>query len=96
MKPILVSFIIASFTTAALAQSAGTTLSMTCAAARRSVEVQGAAVLRTGAMTYDRYVRDGRFCERQETAQPAWVRTADTARCHVGAVCRSIDIDNGR
>jgi hypothetical protein len=69
---------------------------MTCAQARRIVASQGAAVLRTGPATYDRYVRDGSFCALQETARPAWVRTADVAQCPVGGVCRSVEIDNGR
>jgi len=96
MKPVLVSIAVIGFASGAMAQSGATTLTMTCAAARRIVAAQGAAVLRTGPMTYDRYVRDSSFCERQETTQPAWVRTADTAQCLVGGLCRSTDIDNGR
>ncbi|MEE1609814.1 hypothetical protein [Microvirga sp. CF3016] len=96
MKPLLVSVAIAGFATGSLAQSGPTTLGMTCAQARGIVASRGAAVLRTGPATYDRYVRDGSFCALQETARPAWVRTADVAQCPVGGVCRSVDIDNGR
>ena len=96
MRPLLVSVVIAGFATGALAQSGPTTLAMTCAQARGIVASQGAAVLRTGPTTYDRYVRDARFCALQETVHPAWVRTADTVQCPVGGVCRSVDIDNGR
>jgi hypothetical protein len=84
------------FSTCAAAQSGSTTLAMTCAQARRIVIAEGAAVLRTGPMTYDRYVRDSSFCAFQETTQLAWVRTADVIQCPIGAVCRSLDIDNGR
>jgi hypothetical protein len=96
MRPLLVSTAVAGFVTGASAQSGSTTLAMTCAQARGIVASQGAAVLRTGPATYDRYVRDGNFCAFQETARPAWVRTADVAQCPVGGVCRSIEIDNGR
>ena len=96
MKPLLVSVAIAGFATGALAQPGATTPAMTCAQARGIVASQGAAVLRTGPTTYDRYVRDGSFCALQETARPAWVRTADVAQCPIGGVCRSNEVDNGR
>jgi hypothetical protein len=96
MKPVLVAMAIGCLATGALAQSGPTTLDMTCAQARRIVASQGAVVLRTGPVTYDRYVRDGSFCALQETARPAWVRTADAAQCPIGGVCRSPDVENGR
>ncbi|KLK93444.1 hypothetical protein AA309_08985 [Microvirga vignae] len=96
MRSILVSIAIAGFAPGAIAQPGPTTLAMTCAQARGIVVSQGAAVLRTGPTTYDRYVRDASFCALQETARPAWVRTVDTAQCPIGGVCRSIEIDNGR
>lgn len=96
MKSVLASVAMIGFASGAMAQPGATTLTMTCAAARGIVASQGAAVLRTGPVIYDRYVWDSSFCARQETARPAWVRTADTAQCPVGGVCRSVDIDNGR
>jgi hypothetical protein len=78
MKPPHLIPILAAAPTAVVAQTNGTTLSMTCAQARGIVASQGAVVLRTGPMTYDRYVRDGTFCQIQEFARPVWVRTADT------------------
>lgn len=96
MRPILASVAIASLTTGATAQQGPSTLTMTCAQAKGIVVSQGAAVLRTGPATYDRYVRDGSFCALQEMAQPAWVRTTDTTQCPIGGVCRSTEIDNGR
>lgn len=96
VKLALVPIALAGFLTSAMAQTEATTLTMTCAAARGIVASRGAVVLRTGPVTYDRYVRDARFCALQETARPAWVRTADAAQCPIGAVCRSVEIDNGR
>ena len=96
MKPILVLIAVVGLVTGAMAQTGATTLNMTCAAARGIVASQGAVVLRTGPMTYDRYVRDASFCALQETVRPAWVRMADAAQCPVGGVCRSVEIDNGR
>ncbi|WP_201860556.1 hypothetical protein [Microvirga soli] len=94
MKALLMSVAIAGFATGSLAQSGPTTLAMTCAQAAGIVASQGAAVLRTGSTTYDRYVRDGSFCAPQETTSPAWVKTADVAQCPIGGVCRSVDRDN--
>jgi len=96
MKIVPVTLFLASLSTGAMAQTAATTLNLTCSQARQIVASQGAVVLRTGPATYDRYVRDPSFCGRSATTQPAWVRTADIAQCPVGAVCRSIEIDNGQ
>lgn len=94
MKPLLLVLALATISTAAMAQSGRTTLTVTCAQARGLVAAQGAVVLHTGPTTYDRYVRDGGFCALQEAAWPAWVRTYDVAQCLVGGVCRSLEIDN--
>ncbi|PVE24781.1 hypothetical protein DC522_09205 [Microvirga sp. KLBC 81] len=96
MKAFLASVMLAALSTGAMAQSAATTLTMTCQQARQIVASQGAVVLRTGPTTYDRYVRDPSFCGRSMTVQPAWIRAADTAQCPVGGICRSIEIDNGQ
>ena len=96
MRRIFMSAAIAGFATDSLAQSGLTTLAMSCAQVRAIVAAQGAAVLRTGPMTYDRYVRGSGFCALRETVQPAWVRTADVVQCPIGAVCRSVEKGNGR
>jgi len=88
MKPILVSLIITSVATSAIAQSGRTARDMTCAQAAGIVASQGAVVLRTGPTTYDRYVRDPSFCARGETTQPAWVRASDVAQCLIGGTCQ--------
>lgn len=96
MRPILLFLAIAGTATGAMAQPGPTTLTMTCAQARRIVASQGAVVLRTGSTTYDRYVQGSSFCALGETVHPAWIRTADAAQCPVGGVCRSVDLENGR
>jgi hypothetical protein len=96
MKTAVAFLMIIGLSTEAIAQSAGTTLSMTCNQARGIVASQGAVVLHTSPTTYDRYVRDSSFCGVASVARPVWVRTADAAQCPIGGVCRSIEIDNGR
>jgi hypothetical protein len=95
MKPTLIAVAIAAMATGAHAQAGQTTATMTCAQAKGIVTSQGAVVLRTGATTYDRQVRDSSFCAIQETAWPAWVQTADIAQCPV-RTCRPSDVGNGR
>lgn len=96
MKTVLVLAALAGLPAGAMAQPAGTTAGMTCDQARQLVASQGAIVLHTSPTTYDRYVRDSSFCERSSMARPAWVRTADAARCPIGGVCRPVEIDNGQ
>jgi len=96
MRTIPASLIATALATGVMAQPAGTTLTMTCEQARQIVASEGAVVLRTGPTTYDRYVRDSRFCERFTTTRPAWIRTADTPQCPVGAICRPAEIESGR
>jgi len=93
VKPAVIG-LLASFSTAALAQAGRpSTLAMTCAQAKALVASRGAIVLSTSPTTYDRYVRDASFCTWPEMAQTAWVRTADVEQCPLGAVCRSIPND---
>jgi hypothetical protein len=96
MKTVFASLVIAGMSTSALAQPTATTLNMTCDQARQIVASQGAVVLHTSPTTYDRYVRDSSFCAHSATAQPAWIRTADSAQCPVGGICRSVDIETGQ
>lgn len=91
--PILLSTI---GTTAALAQSAGTTQAMSCGQAAGLVGARGAVVLHTGPFTYDRFVSGPGFCLRDQTTEPVWVGTADVAQCFIGYRCRQTDLDNGQ
>jgi hypothetical protein len=63
------------------------TRAMSCGQAAALVQARGAVVLTTGPDLYDRYVRDGGFCERDRTTQPAYVPSADTPQCFVGYRC---------
>jgi hypothetical protein len=82
--------------TSALGQVAGTTLAMSCGQAAAFVRAQGAAVLRTGPNTYDRYVSGPGACLRGQQPFPAWVRTADSVQCFIGYRCRETDIESGQ
>lgn len=72
---------------AAVAQSRPSSTAMTCRQARGIVSSQGAIVLGTGGMTYDRFVRDRRYCEVTEITSNAFVPTRDDPRCLVGYRC---------
>jgi hypothetical protein len=72
---------------AAAAQGRPSTTAMSCAQARALVVSRGAVVLGTGRQTYDRFVRDRRFCEVTEATQQAFVPTRDTPQCPVGFRC---------
>jgi len=71
-----------------LAQPRPSTLQMSCAQARALVESRGAIVISTGQFTYDRYVSHVGFCQREETTEPAYERTADHQQCFIGSRCR--------
>ena len=90
MRLVLAFFVITSLSTEVMAQL---TQNMACAQARGVVVSQGSAVLHTSSAAYDRYVRDGSFCPLGKVPLPAWVRTADTAQCFVGNLCRDMEND---
>ena len=82
-------------TTSALAQQRPSTPLMSCSAAGRLVASQGAIVRGTGPQTYDRFVRDVGFCERDETTEPLYAPAADTPQCFVGYRCKSLSQERG-
>lgn len=88
MKPIKTAMVLAVLATGAQAQPQLLTPTRPCGAVQQVVLGRGAAILRTGAHTYDRYVRDRGFCEFNEYIEPAYVPTADTPQCFVGYICR--------
>jgi hypothetical protein len=90
LKSAFLALALAHAATAAVAQVGPSTLQMRCSQAAALVSSQGAVVLSTGPTTYDRYVNGGGFCERSETAEPAFVRTADAPQCLVGYICREL------
>ncbi|WP_210381301.1 hypothetical protein [Microvirga zambiensis] len=73
----------------AFAQSRPLTTRMSCSQAKGLVAAQGAIVLSTGPLTYDRYVRTSSACALGEVIEPAWVPTADSAQCPIGYRCAS-------
>jgi hypothetical protein len=73
---------------AAAAQAQQSTDRLTCAAARQLIQRQGAALLRTSATTFDRYVASRAYCATTQITEPAWVPAADDRQCFVGYTCR--------
>jgi hypothetical protein len=73
-------------------------MDMSCAAARDHIAREGAVILRyrsarhPNLTLYDRYVRDGGFCDMGEGAIPDTVPTRDNPRCLVFK-CRDITFD---
>ena len=61
---------------------------LTCAEARALVQGEGAVVLTTGRYTYERFVADQRFCERDEITRPRRTLTRDDEDCRIGYICR--------
>lgn len=60
---------------------------MSCTEAAGYIRAQGAAVLGTGGMSYDRYVSDRRFCAPTEGTKVAFAPTRDTQYCPIGYTC---------
>lgn len=71
----------------AFAQPRPDTTRMSCRQAAGLVQARGAVVLGTGGHTYDRFVRDRRFCEVTEATKPAFAPAADHPACFVGYTC---------
>ena len=69
------------------------TPALSCGQAADLVAATGAAVLSTSPTTFDRFVRDRRFCAYGEYLDPAYVQTRDTASCLIGYTCISRDIE---
>ncbi len=88
MKPIALSTLLLLAAMPALAQPRPSTPDRLCAANRQSVTAGGAIVLGTGGHTYDRFVRDGGFCQHGEYLEPAFVPSRDSAQCFVGYRCK--------
>lgn len=74
---------------AAMAQVRASTVNRPCAVSQQDVARNGAIVLGTGGYTYDRFVANRGFCERDEFIEPAWVPARDTQACFVGYRCRA-------
>ena len=88
MKKVLLGAALSLAATSVGAQPRPSSVAMSCQQAAGLVASRGAVVLGTGGYTYDRFVRDRRFCLIQEAIEPAWVPTADTPQCFVGYRCK--------
>ena len=74
-------------TGAASAQGRPDSTRMSCAEAAGYIRAQGAAVLGTGGMSYDRFVSSQRFCAPTESTKVAFAPTRDTQYCPIGYTC---------
>jgi len=71
-----------------------TSTSMTCSGVAAAINRDGAAIMRytskSGALRYDRYVRNRNFCQPNETTQRAYIPTSDLSACPVNR-CKEIE-----
>lgn len=93
MKRIAIVLAFFALSTGVQAQQRLSTLNLSCGQAQQVVQSRGAAVLSTGTYTYDRFVRDRTFCERNEFIDLAVVPSRDTPQCPIGYRCRSGELD---
>lgn len=75
------------------AQELPNSLNMTCADASGLVRQNGAAVIATGPVIFERFVTSKQFCGPGESTGPAWIPTRDVAQCLVGQRCRDLHIN---
>ncbi|MEM8702298.1 MAG: hypothetical protein AAGF82_10765 [Pseudomonadota bacterium] len=59
------------------------TRTLTCGQVQSLIKQNGAAVLRTGQYTFDRYVFTRNFCQNGEVTNKQWVPTKDVRQCLV-------------
>jgi hypothetical protein len=88
MDKVAIALAISLVAASAQAQTRPSTVNMPCGASRQLVFSRGAIVLGTGGLTYDRFVRDGTFCDVTEYAQAAYVPSLETPDCFVGFRCK--------
>ena len=63
------------------------TPTISCNQAKAQVSATGAAVVRSSANVFDRFVTDRRFCQATQITRIAFIETTDTAYCPVGYRC---------
>jgi hypothetical protein len=64
---------------------------LTCAEAQALIRREGAIVLTTGQYTYERFVADSRFCQRDERTERRRAVTRDDESCRISYVCAPRD-----
>ncbi len=72
------------------------TLSMSCTKAAKLVAESRGIVLKTGDITFDRYVNSLQFCDAGDSLRPEWVPTQDNPQCFIGYTCYLPSIDSRR
>jgi hypothetical protein len=88
MNRIALALIAVLIPVASEAQNRPSTVNRPCVASQQLVAARGAVVLGTGGYTYDRFVRDRRFCEFNQYLEPAYAPSLDIAQCFVGYRCK--------
>ncbi len=89
MRKIILALCITTVGFPALAIERYNVQSMSCAAVQAAVNRDGAAILRYRSSRnpslplYDRYVRNGLFCDPSQYAKRSYVPTRDNNRCQV-------------
>ena len=88
MAGALLAFAVAApLSASAQGQGLPQTLNMSCSEARGVVFHNGAALLATGPLVFNRYVRSMSYCEWGDVTKPMWVETRDTQQCPIGYIC---------
>jgi hypothetical protein len=90
MKALVLTFALL-LPTAASALQGPLTTRMTCAEVQATVARRGAIVLNFSPSTYDRVVRDQRWCLPSEGTVNLYVPTRDNPQCFAGYTCREGD-----
>ena len=63
---------------------------MPCDRIAALVSARGAVVIGTGEAQYDRFVRDGSFCEVSEAPRASTVKSKDNPACLIGFKCGGV------
>ncbi len=99
MRTILLAIAIFTVAEPAFAINRYNIQSMSCSKVQAIIQREGAAILRypskrvAGMTLYDRYVRNGLFCDPGQHAERAFVPTRDNPSCWVWN-CKQNDFDN--
>ena len=99
MKLVLLTLGLSVISSESMAIQRYTSTSMNCAEVQRTIQRDGAAIMRYQSTRvknlplYGRYVRSKQFCQAGETAVPAYIPARDTKSCPVYD-CERVDYDD--
>jgi hypothetical protein len=94
MRTVLLTLPFVLVANAAFAQASPNSLTMSCSAARATVQQGGAVVMYSGPDIFDRFVSNVSYCEGNEWTVPAWIPTEDNPHCLVGKRCKEIELNS--